>query len=386
MGRSKAGKLNPAGDKNVVEAFSMMLKGGGAISECYGKYFRLAAGSNRYMIAVKTLGSVLAAGGAPEAAQAAEAHLASIARANDECFGDRTECWGAATERLRGARPDLAGVAAGTPFAALLSHDNFGCIPDEVAKACLESLKAAKDCETIAACLDIGRELKKYESHISGETPTMAFITRMKASTYCPFAGIRPLDLKAIAIEGSDDTKRLILRLLAKFVELSKNMVDDLSIPEVSSREFADIVRSAMERLKRDRALKSCHGALNLILRSLDQFETGFKTKYYKSFEITGDPSAVVQEFLGDVATSLGDKSEGNLPRQFRILMARLNKGGGAPAPFAGSKKVAAPAAGEEAAAAEEGEAASSEGSPSDSGAAGPAGSGAAGPAGSASG
>lgn len=148
--------------------------------------------------------------------------------------------------------------------------------------------------ELIASCGKLNEDI------INIQEGNLTFIANISDFVYRPltFTNLNFCDIWAQAT--SDGPKKYILKILAKFHGLVKELHEITSSPDVDLEEMSSVIIEALTRIKT--VIPGCEDAFKIIGNSVNMLKDNFGS-YYKDFVVSKNPNTIFESFLVDVAT-----------------------------------------------------------------------------------
>jgi hypothetical protein len=151
------------------------------------------------------------------------------------------------------------------------------------------------------------------------EKLSSGFLTRGAGLTFAPIEGLPALNFRKVYISDTlqGREKQFVLMILHKLYEISYEMYEALSSPDIDVEDFVQVVRSSLSEVRKQ--IPRCDEAFNKILESVDLLKQNFGG-YYKDFVASDNSGIIMENFVLDVSKS----GEGNTPvvtAQFRKII-----------------------------------------------------------------
>lgn len=133
------------------------------------------------------------------------------------------------------------------------------------------------------------------------------------------------LDLKRIWADNNTTVsiKKYIMTILHKLYDNLLSIYKTTSSPDVDVNQFANILVSCLDNLKKQPELSRCKNALNKINQSVDLFKNNFDG-YYRQSIASSNPNLIIENFIVDVSNQKNSNS--SLTREFRVLIMYIHK------------------------------------------------------------
>lgn len=149
--------------------------------------------------------------------------------------------------------------------------------------------------ELIASCGKINDDI------VNIQEGNLVFISNIPDCIYRPltFTNLNFYDLWAQAGE-KDGPKKYIIKILAKFHSLVKELHEIVTSPDVNLDEMSTVIVDAITRIKG--VIPGCDDAFKIIGNSVGMLKDNFGS-YYKDFIVSKNPNTLFESFLVDVAT-----------------------------------------------------------------------------------
>ncbi len=149
--------------------------------------------------------------------------------------------------------------------------------------------------ELIASCGKINEDI------VNIQEGNLIFISNIPDFIYRPltFTNLNFYDLWAQSGE-KDGPKKYILKILAKFHSLVKELHEIVTSPDVNLDEMSTVIIDAITRIKT--VIPGCDDAFKIIGNSVGMLKDNFGS-YYKDFVVSKNPNTLFESFLVDVAT-----------------------------------------------------------------------------------
>jgi hypothetical protein len=205
-----------------------------------------------------------------------------------------------------------------------LEESDFMSIPKLEIDDFISKYMAIKKCAIVNLIIVTCKNLIVHKKSISDLNNLKdKFITRSAGLTFNPIADLQQLNIKKIYIDSRLDkiSKDYILTFLHKVFDVSVEMYNILSNPDVDIEEFVSIIMGSIEEVKK--AIPRCDQAFQKIIDSISLLKGNFNN-YYKDFTISGNPTIIMENFVLDV--SKNTKSSPTVMAQFRKIISHYRK------------------------------------------------------------
>lgn len=144
------------------------------------------------------------------------------------------------------------------------------------------------------------------------------FIDLMPGASWVPFPFSR-LDIKFIFAQHDDDiTRRFFMVVMAKAYELSYEVWNEITSPDVDLEQFSEIIMNSIQQVKKRPELSRCGRAFKKIESSIGLLKDRFGS-YYRDFIQTKNASIIMEHYILDVSKDA--KTDPETTRQFREII-----------------------------------------------------------------
>lgn len=196
-------------------------------------------------------------------------------------------------------------------------------VTDEHKKEFAEVHKKFKDSETVGVIAVICKNLMVYKKYLEvREKLDHRFLLQSSLFEFCPLPFTR-LNFKKVILtaNGNKDIADYVTlylhKLLTKAVEFNKL----LQTPEIDVNDFVDYIMQNIDKIKEH--IPRCDKAFSKIENSVDLLKDNF-SNYYKDFVTSGSPTAIMENFVTDVAKNTNADAE--TTRQFARIVTFYQK------------------------------------------------------------
>jgi len=181
--------------------------------------------------------------------------------------------------------------------------------------------KDIKNNSTIKKIIITGSNLSPYKKNLEADPIDDIFIKREPGLTLQPLA-FSSMDLKTIwGMDIDDKCKKFILSILKHTYQLSIDIYDILTSPDVDIKKFSKLLIDNISKMKQ--MIPRCDNAFNIIENSVKLLETNFKN-YFRSSVEAENPSLIVESFVIDISTT--QKVSPIITSEFRKIIAFLRE------------------------------------------------------------
>lgn len=200
-----------------------------------------------------------------------------------------------------------------------LAGNNYSTLPPEIKKEFSNVYTKIKNCNIINIIIVTCKNLLSYKKFIEDkEKLSDLFLTKSSGNLIAPLPEFNELNFKKIYNDDALDTndKNFILIFLSKLYEISYNVYESLSEPDVDVNEFVIIILNSIDTVKKH--IPRCNEAFDKIVESVDLLKVNFGD-YYKDFIASNNPAIIMEHFVLDVAKNT--KPSPTLTAQFRRII-----------------------------------------------------------------
>lgn len=185
-----------------------------------------------------------------------------------------------------------------------------------------EKVKESSVIKMIMVVLDRLAEYKDYFSDLN--KLNHQFILLMPGVKWCPFP-FNDFNIKYILSLPNiqNDDIMVIMTVLNKLYELSRELYDELRRPDIDVDQFVDTIMNSLDAIKKRPELHRCGKAFKKIEESVTLLKNQF-SNYYRDFVATKDSTIIMQHFIIDVSKSTSIDAE--LTHQFRTIISFYQK------------------------------------------------------------
>jgi hypothetical protein len=205
------------------------------------------------------------------------------------------------------------------PMQDTLAGHNYGNVPPNIKSTFSEIFNDMKKCNIVNIIIVTCNNLLPYRKHFENkDNLSELFLTKTAGNIVNPVAELPELNFKKIYNEDSlsASEKSFILMFIAKLYEISFNVYETLSSPDVDVNEFVAIILNSIDTVKKH--IPRCNDAFDKIVESVDILKTNF-TGYYKDFMASSNPAIIMENFVLDV--SKNTKASPRVTAQFRKII-----------------------------------------------------------------
>ncbi len=189
--------------------------------------------------------------------------------------------------------------------------------------------KGLKENNTIKRLIEICSKLRIHHKAFDDmEKLDDTFVNREPGLSFVIF-DFSTLDLKRIWADDktSPQIKKYIMTILYKLYDNLINIYKTITSPDVDVDQFASVLITCLDNLKKQPELSRCKKALERINSSVDLFKNNFDS-YYRQSVASANPNLIIENFIIDVSNEKGNGKGNNstLTREFRILIMYIHK------------------------------------------------------------
>jgi hypothetical protein len=168
----------------------------------------------------------------------------------------------------------------------------------------------------IVTCKNLIASKKHYENK---DKLSDHFLTKSAGNLFSPLPELSQLNFKRIYIDDILDSndRTFILIFISKLYEISYQVYQILSSPDVDVNDFVNIIVANIDTVKKQ--IPRCNEAFSKIVESIDILKDNFDG-YYKDFMSCNNPAIIMENFVLDV--SKNTKATPKITSQFRRIIA----------------------------------------------------------------
>jgi hypothetical protein len=200
-----------------------------------------------------------------------------------------------------------------------LAGQNYTAINPEIKKEFSIVFNKLKKCNIINIIIVTCKNLLIYKKYIEDKDKISdLFLTKTAGNVIAPFPDFSELNFKRIYNDDSlsANDKSFVLMFISKLYEVSYNVYETLSDPDVDVNEFVFIILNSIDSVKKH--IPRCNDAFDKIIESVDVLKSNFND-YYKDFIASSNPAIIMEHFVLDVAKNT--KPTPKLTAQFRKII-----------------------------------------------------------------
>jgi hypothetical protein len=200
---------------------------------------------------------------------------------------------------------------------------NFNAVPAETITEFVDIYNKIADSEFINHTILTCKNLIVYKKYIQDKEHLKDhFLVNSAGVDFNPIDGLN-VNFKDIYINDTvgDGDKKLVLLVLHKLYEISHNIYEIVSSPDIDINNFMEMVTNSIGTLKTQ--IPRCGTAFKEIENSIGMLKNNFST-YYKDFKETGNPSIMMENFVVDVTKKANPSPK--VAQQFTKIIAYYRK------------------------------------------------------------
>jgi hypothetical protein len=202
---------------------------------------------------------------------------------------------------------------------------DLNLVEEQQKKTFAEGYEKTKKSELINNFIIVCDRLARYKKHINdAKNLSPTFITTMAGAEFNPFP-FTSLNLKYIfslpAVQ--ENTKHFFLIVLNKAFELTYNLWNEITSPDINVDEFVDIIMANIKEIQKRPELSRCAKAFKKIEESVHLLKGRFNN-YYRDFVQTKNSTIMMEHFIIDV--SKNTKADAQTTAQFRKIISFYQK------------------------------------------------------------
>lgn len=206
-----------------------------------------------------------------------------------------------------------------------LRGHNYQSVPPDIKVEFSKVFTDIKKCNIVNIIIVICKNLLPYKKYIEDKNQLNAiFLTKSAGNVLSPLPDFPQMNFKRIYNDDilNDNDRSFILMFISKMYEISYNVYEALSSPDVDVNEFVAVILNSVDQIKKH--IPRCNEAFDKILESVDILKNNFDG-YYKDFLSSNSNAAIIMEnFVLDV--SKNTKATPKLTTQFRTIIAHYRK------------------------------------------------------------
>lgn len=192
-------------------------------------------------------------------------------------------------------------------------------------EAFAEIYEKAKKSDLVHTFIVVCDQLAPFKRYIGDENDLKpVFITAMAGVEFTPFPFTR-LNIKYVFSmpESQGPIQRLILTVLHKAFNLSYQLWQEVTSPDVDVDEFVDVIMNNIDEVQKRPELSRCRKAFGKVKDSVHLLKQRFNN-YYRDFITTKNSTIMMEHFIIDVSKETSADPE--TMRQFRQIISFYRK------------------------------------------------------------
>lgn len=201
-----------------------------------------------------------------------------------------------------------------------LAGHNYDSIPKEIRTEFSMAFNKMKKCNIVNIIIVTCKNLISVKKYIEDKDKLSdLFLTKSAGNLFDPLPDLSQLNFKKIYNTDSLNSgdKEFILMFLAKLYEISFQVYETLSSPDVDVNEFVSVIINSIDSVKKH--IPRCNEAFDKIIESVDILKGNFGG-YYKDFMSCSNPAIIMENFVLDV--SKNTKATPKITAQFRKIIS----------------------------------------------------------------
>lgn len=200
-----------------------------------------------------------------------------------------------------------------------LRGHNYNVIPNNIQEEFSSVFYKVKKSTIINIIIVTCNNLTLYKKYFDNkEGLSDIYLTKSSGNVFEPLPDSK-LNIKKIYNDNelSSSEKQFILIFVSKLYEISYNLYETLSSPDIDIEQFVYIVITSVDEIKKH--IPRCDEAINKIKESVELLKSNFGD-YYKDFVASNNNSSIIMEnFILDV--SKNTNATPKLTNQFRKII-----------------------------------------------------------------
>lgn len=201
----------------------------------------------------------------------------------------------------------------------LLGH-NYNMVPNHIKEEFSSIFYKVKKCNLVNIIIVTCNNLNNVSKYIENkENLSDIFLTKTSGNIFEPLPDSK-INIKKLYNDdsNSDQEKQFILIFISKLYEISYNLYQTVSSPDINIEEFVYIVVTSIDEIKKH--VPRCDEAISKIKESVELLRSNF-SDYYKDFVASNsNPSIIMENFILDV--SKNTNATPKLTNQFRKIIS----------------------------------------------------------------
>ena len=195
----------------------------------------------------------------------------------------------------------------------------YSKVPPNVLKEFSECFEQVKKCNVVNVIIVTCNNLIAHKTALNNMKDKFLI---GPGSTFNPLPDLPQVNFKHIYSSSPNPNDRTwVLLILKKMFEVSHDVYEALSMPDVDVNEFAEVIMKSIEEVKKH--IPRCDGAFAKIIESVDLLKSNFKN-YYGDFVASNNPTIIMEHFVIDV--SKNTKASPQITAQFRKIISHYKK------------------------------------------------------------
>ena len=297
-------------NKDILDTFQELL-GTSETNAClpvaHPKYVKLQTHVNRFIRLLSMYRESTALSKFPDIKKLLATYIESLEKNFNESF----------------IAPDLEQFCVKTE--ETLAGHNYNSVPPETKIEFSKVFTSVKKCNIVNIIIVTCKNLLPYKKHIEDKNNlTDSFITKTPGNVINPLPDFPQMNFKRIYNDDilDNNDKSFVLMVLSKLYEISYNVYEVLSSPDVDVNEFVAVILNSVDQIKKH--IPRCNEAFDKIVESVDILKVNFNS-YYKDFLSSNNNAAIIMEnFVLDVSKTA--KATPKLTAQFRTIISHYRK------------------------------------------------------------
>lgn len=183
-----------------------------------------------------------------------------------------------------------------------IMHENS--YDEEKSKELTEYYKKIKSSEFINVAIELLKNMQPHKKFISDSSfNDCKWLESLPGHSYeiFPFSSLNIKFIYSYNFHNTDDNyhrKKFIANIFNKLFKCCLALYNIITEVDFDISKFTDIILNNIDSLKKE--LPRCDDAFDVISQALTKIKTNFK-HYYKDFELTSDPTIIIQNFIKDI-------------------------------------------------------------------------------------
>ena len=307
---------NTLNDGNVVEMFQNILgttEGSISFPIAYINFIKMKNTIKRYILTLDSIGKNDILNSFPEMKESTNKYTLTLAGLFASSFSDIKINRHFSKERQDTFLQE-----------SKLCETDYMSIPKNEIDEFIKKYMMIKKCSLVNMIIVTCKNLITHKKSLSDSKNLKdKFMMKSAGLSFTPIAELSQLNIKKIYIDSKLNKleKNYVLTFLHKIFNISMDLYNILSTPDVDIEEFVSIIMNSIEDVKK--AIPRCDQAFQKIIDSISLLKGNFNN-YYKDFTVSGNPTIIMENFVLDV--SKNTNSSPKVMMQFRKIISHYRK------------------------------------------------------------